>query len=141
MKQSDRRFFSILSAAVLLAGLISGANAYAAGTGPCSDDIAKFCPDVKPGGGAIMDCLEKHETELSAACREHEVKMHGKRGERKEMVQEYAKLRKTCGVEMNKFCRSTKPGGGRIIDCLNSHEKDLSGLCSETLKSMKSAKE
>ena len=35
----------------------------------CQPDVAKFCADVKPGGGRIMACLKEHASELSDACR------------------------------------------------------------------------
>jgi hypothetical protein len=37
--------------------------------GPCADDVAKFCKDVNPGGGAIIKCLKEHEAELSDECK------------------------------------------------------------------------
>lgn len=47
----------------------------------CEPDIQKFCKDVKPGQGAVQQCLQGHETELSQACRDaHWVKkkhVHG----------------------------------------------------------------
>jgi hypothetical protein len=36
--------------------------------GPCKGDIEKFCKDVKPGRGRIINCLRQHETELSVDC-------------------------------------------------------------------------
>jgi len=36
----------------------------------CEADAKRLCPDVKPGGGRILHCLEAHTPDLSAACRE-----------------------------------------------------------------------
>lgn len=38
-------------------------------TQACKDDAARFCKDVKPGGGRIVRCLKEHESELSPACK------------------------------------------------------------------------
>lgn len=53
--------------------------------GPCADDVAKFCKDVKPGEGRVAACLKEHEKELSQACRDRKAlaaEKKGKRGER-----------------------------------------------------------
>src|SRR5689334_1327401 len=34
----------------------------------CKDEVQKFCADVKPGGGRILRCLHKHQSELSPDC-------------------------------------------------------------------------
>ncbi len=43
----------------------------------CAADKDKFCADVKPGGGRILDCLAGHKAELVEACRKV-VESHGK---------------------------------------------------------------
>ena len=35
----------------------------------CKDDAAKFCADVKPGHGAIAQCLQAHRDQLSDSCK------------------------------------------------------------------------
>lgn len=40
------------------------------GKGPCAEDAAKFCKDVKPGEGRVAACLKEHEKELSQACKD-----------------------------------------------------------------------
>ncbi len=35
----------------------------------CKDDVARFCADVKPGGGRIIHCLKEHENDLSPQCK------------------------------------------------------------------------
>jgi hypothetical protein len=34
-----------------------------------------------------------------------------------------------CAADVQKFCASVQPGGGRIMECLKSHEADLSPAC------------
>ncbi len=35
----------------------------------CRNDIARFCGDVKPGGGRVRECLKAHAAELSDGCK------------------------------------------------------------------------
>ena len=36
----------------------------------CKADVKQFCADVKPGKGAIADCMKEHATDLSDGCKE-----------------------------------------------------------------------
>ncbi len=42
-----------------------------------------------------------------------------------------------CAEEITKYCKGTKPGGGRILDCLNEHQKELSTSCRNKLEESK----
>ena len=35
----------------------------------CEANLDQFCKDVQPGGGHYIDCLKKHEADLSDACK------------------------------------------------------------------------
>jgi multidrug efflux system outer membrane protein len=37
----------------------------------CEQDIATFCPGVKPGAGRLLECLKKQSDKLSPACKAH----------------------------------------------------------------------
>ena len=34
----------------------------------CKSDAAKLCADVPFGGGKMIECLKKHETEITVGC-------------------------------------------------------------------------
>jgi phage host-nuclease inhibitor protein Gam len=38
-----------------------------------------------------------------------------------------------CKADTEKFCKDIKPGGGRVIACLNSHQSELADACKKRL--------
>lgn len=44
----------------------------------CRADKERFCKDVKPGEGRIVECLKAHEAELSEGCRAAKIQKHEK---------------------------------------------------------------
>jgi hypothetical protein len=89
---------------------------------PCEEDAKKLCPDAKPGSGAIRKCLEEHRDQLSEACRQRISQSRGRR-------QGYPPRFQGCEADLDKYCKETPPGGGRLLNCLREHEKDLSEEC------------
>ncbi len=94
---------------------------------PCHADIEKFCKDTPRGKGAIVKCLKEHETEVSMECKEkgHEMKMH--------MKEKMKDMRQHCKEDFKKFCADVKGKRGAKLECLKSHEAELSPTCKETL--------
>lgn len=107
----------------LFCTLCSGFHAYAEESLICADDIAKYCKEIKPGGGRLLNCLRTHETELSASCR---AKISEIQGIIKDCEQ-------ACSGDIVQFCKEVQPGGGRIVKCLRGHDKELSSSCSAKL--------
>lgn len=114
--------------AVVLVVFLLSVNAFAQGNGgggPCAQDIQNLCPGVEPGGGRIMKCLHEHAGEVSEACKER--LQQGKEKVRDKM--------QSCKEDAQKFCKGIQPGGGRIIECLKSHQNELSPACQTTIPS------
>lgn len=38
-----------------------------------------------------------------------------------------------CREDVKDFCSDVQPGGGRIVECLKNHDKDISQECSDAL--------
>jgi hypothetical protein len=134
MKQMNRIYPAILITGFICLATMLVTDACAADKNPCTDDIAKFCRNIKPGTTAMMDCLESHENRLSAACKEYEAKMGGKRVEMREEVRDEAKIRKACRDDAAKFCKDIDPKQGGVVKCLKEHANGLSAACRESIK-------
>ncbi len=94
---------------------------------PCMDELEKFCKEVQPGEGRIIRCLQEHDHELSALCRE---KLHS-------VLKRVEEAKQACGQDIGKFCQDVKPGGGRLIKCLSPHFDKLAPACREKLGPIK----
>ena len=86
---------------------------------PCLLDIQKFCANAAAGQGGIQACLKSHETDLSPDCKGH---IDGLRKTAKHLAT-------VCIWDIERFCGSVAPGGGRIVACLKQNKDDLSPLC------------
>lgn len=92
--------------------------------GNCKADIEKFCKNVQPGQGRIVQCMKQHENELSHACKEQ---LEAEREKEQDFV-------KACKPDAEKFCKNVKPGQGRVVRCLKQHQTELSANCCEYFK-------
>ncbi|HTQ73417.1 MAG TPA: cysteine rich repeat-containing protein [Burkholderiales bacterium] len=113
---------AVASMAVMLfaAGFAGGAFAQAAkGQGPCAEDAKKFCAGMQPGGGRIARCMKQHESDLSPACQDAI----------KKAEQRLKEFSDECKADAEKFCKGIRPGGGRILACLKSHQSELAPAC------------
>jgi len=97
--------------------------------GQCHDDTQKFCKDVKPGGGRLHACLDRHDADLASACRDS-------RHQAKERV---AKFHQACDADIQKLCPGAKSGHGHIAKCLKEKEAELSPACKTGYRASRSA--
>jgi hypothetical protein len=132
MKKATLAFPKVLGYLAMISGLLilspwTAITANAQGTGPCAEDMEKFCKGVEPGGGRIYNCFNEHAKDLSPACQEHIKAMKAKVREAK----------KACADDVDKFCQDVKAGGGRIGKCLKQHADELSTECKEVMTKAK----
>jgi hypothetical protein len=114
----------LVSSMIIACALVVQATLANADERPCRTDIEKFCPDVNPGGGRMVECLQKHREELSPEC-----KVRGQQV--RERIEE---AHETCKEDVSKYCGEVRPGEGHILTCLRSHDKDISPDCRASIK-------
>lgn len=87
----------------------------------CENDVKRLCPNTKPGPER-HDCMMQHKDEVSPACKELFGKMMEGRGEIR-----------ACRADARKLCNDVKPGEGRVVECLKSHQSELSRPCAAAI--------
>jgi len=96
----------------------------AAADHPCLSDADRFCKGVEPGGGRIAACLNRHQAELSPACKE-------KRDSFRERAEQ---ILASCQGDVEQFCAGVTEGRGNIARCLRKHAPELSPGCKKDLE-------
>ncbi len=89
----------------------------------CGEDLQRYCAGVQPGGGRLVECLKSHTRELSMACG-NMITAAARGGGR---------LRAECGEDLQRFCAGERPGGGRLVECLSSHAREVSAGCGKLI--------
>ena len=115
MKRTINSMALAAIAALLVAAVPSAGSAHEY-RAHCKSDIAKYCKDEKPGKKE-HECLEDHESDLSADC-----KAHMEMAEKKSVA---------CESEINQFCSADKGHPHKIHECLEAHKADLSQGCKD----------
>jgi hypothetical protein len=119
----------IAAAAVLCVGLALSGGALAQAPS-CKADLAKFCPQAKPGGGQVAACLKANAAQLSPSCTERVAQV-------RELLKE---VRQACEEDIHFLCLGIKPGGGRIAACLKQNAAEVSAGCKAQIAAAKRQK-
>ena len=118
MKRSQTFFACITAGAALWFGIVPSGGALAQAPS-CKADLAKFCPQAKPGGGQVAACLTKNSAQLSAPCKQRV-------GQMRQILKE---VHKACEEDVHFLCDGIPPGGGRVAACLKQSESEVSAGC------------
>ena len=97
----------------------------------CKVEIEKYCSQVTPGHGRVLACLYAHEDKLSAKC---EYALYDAAVQLERAVAALSYVANECNADLDKYCRSITPGKGRLIECLDKHDKQVSKRCKQAIK-------
>ena len=96
----------------------------------CALDLEKYCASVKPGEGRLALCLTAHADKRSASC---ETALAVARTEAESLINEANASIEACAPDIAALCPGTKPGEGRIAQCLAEQRDKLSQACGQIL--------
>ena len=130
-----KKLLIVLFVLAILPLAISGANAekdlVQTVKNGCKTEIEQFCAKVTPGQGRVLACLYSHGDKLSAKC---EYALYDAAVQLERAVAALSYVANECDADLEKFCQSVAPGEGRLLQCLEKNEKNVSARCNNALK-------
>ena len=97
----------------------------------CDKELKTYCKDVTPGEGRVLACLYAHEDKLSGQC---EYALYDAAVQLERALNALAYAANECRDDLTKFCSDIKPGGGRLLQCIDKNNAKVSGRCKQALK-------
>jgi hypothetical protein len=127
------RIFLVALAVLLLGftGVNAGQGLVETVANGCKIEIEKYCSQVTPGQGRILACLYAHEDKLSAKC---EYALYDAAAQLERAVAALSYVANECNEDLEKYCESIAPGKGRLLECLDKHDKQVSKRCKQAIK-------
>ena len=97
----------------------------------CKTELEKYCNQVTPGQGRVLACLYAYGDKLSSRC---EYALYDAAVQLERAVAALSYVANECDADMEKYCESIEPGEGRLLECLEKHDKEVSGRCKQAIK-------
>jgi Cysteine rich repeat len=92
----------------------------------CEAEIEQLCPD-SPDGSDRTRCLKRRVNQLPPLCQSQLQERFVKWRE------DRSRLIAACDEDVKRFCRAVKPGKGEVLQCLQSHDQEVSDRCYQAL--------
>ena len=97
----------------------------------CKKEIDTYCKSVNPGEGRILACLYAYEDKLSGRC---EYALYDAASMLQRLVAALSYVANECKDDLKTFCSDIKPGGGRLLQCIDKNKEKVSGRCKQAIK-------
>jgi hypothetical protein len=80
----------------------------------CRADLQKYCKGVELGGGRLKDCLDAHQTVVSARCQQTRAQVYASIGRR---IAAQRNIGDVCSADINRLC-GVAPVDNNLVVCL-----------------------
>jgi hypothetical protein len=97
----------------------------------CQTELETYCKDVTPGEGRVLACIYAHGDKISGRC---EYAMYDSAAQLEHAVAALSYAANECDSDLEKYCANVEVGEGRLLTCLEQHDKNISGRCRQALK-------
>jgi hypothetical protein len=97
----------------------------------CKTELEKYCNQVTPGQGRVLACLYAYGDKLSSKC---EYALYDAAVQLERAVAALSYVANECDADLEKYCASIEPGEGRLLECIEKHDKQVSERCKKAIK-------
>ena len=110
---------------------VAGENLVQTVANGCKMELEKYCKDVTPGEGRVLACLYAYGDKLSPKC---EYALYDAATQLERAVAALSYVANECDEDLEKYCSAVAPGEGRLLNCLDKKNKQLTKRCKQALK-------
>lgn len=96
----------------------------------CDQEIKAHCKDVAPDQGNDLSSHYAHSGKISTKC---EFALYGAAIQLERVVAELSYTLHECSEEVDTHCTGIEVGGGRLLECLEENELEVSTRCKKAL--------
>jgi hypothetical protein len=97
----------------------------------CKAKLEKYCSNVTPGEGRILACLYAHNDKLSGRC---EYALYDAAVQLERAAAALAYVANECAPDLRKHCARVEAGEGRLLECLQKNDAEVSNRCKQARK-------
>lgn len=97
----------------------------------CKAEIEKYCSNVTPGDGRVLACLYAYGDKLSGRC---EYALYDAAVQLERAVAALSYAANECSADLRKYCASVEAGEGRLLECLQKNDAQVSNRCKQARK-------
>ncbi|MBW2634090.1 MAG: hypothetical protein JRE14_08205 [Deltaproteobacteria bacterium] len=100
-------------------------------TDGCKAELDSYCKDVTPGDGRVLACLFSHGDKLSGKC---EYALYDAAVQLERAVAALSYVVNECDDDLEKYCSNVPLGEGRLLECIEKNDKNVSSRCKDAMK-------
>ena len=97
----------------------------------CKAELEKYCSNVTPGEARILACLYAHNDKLSGRC---EYALYDAAVQLERAVAALSYVANECSSDLRKHCAGVEAGEGRLLECLQKNDAEVSSRCKQARK-------
>jgi hypothetical protein len=97
----------------------------------CKAELEKYCSNVTPGEGRVLACLYAYEDKLSGRC---EYDLYDAAAQLERAVAALSYVVNECSSDLKQYCRDVAAGEGRLLQCLQKNDAQVSQRCKQARK-------
>ena len=97
----------------------------------CEQELTTYCKDVTHGSGRIFACLYAYGDKLSNKC---EFALYDVSIQLERAITAVSFAIEECADDLDTHCSDVAAGEGRLIECLEKHEQEVSARCKEAFE-------
>ncbi|MGI9538095.1 MAG: cysteine rich repeat-containing protein [Desulfocapsaceae bacterium] len=97
----------------------------------CEHELTTYCKDVTPGQSRVLACLYAHDDKISTKCK---FALYDATTQLEKAVAALSYMVHECADDLEAHCQGVEAGEGRLLDCLEKNESEVSARCNGALE-------